>query len=126
MKFLCLCYYNTAKFAQIAPEQFEEIKANCTPHDKQMWATGKVVMVGSLSLTAEWKTAVPNDGRPQISDGPYVKIDDQAGAFVIVEAENMEEAMQVAFKHPAANYGERLGFAVEIRPMAKLQEQSPY
>ena len=126
MKFLCLCYYNVRKFQELAPEQMQEIGANCTPHDKQLWATGKVVAVGSLSLPVEWKYAVPKNGQPAAANGPYLKSDDTAGAFVIVEADNLEEATTVAFKHPAANYGEHLGFAVEVRPCEKWMETSPY
>ena len=37
------------------------------------------------------------------------------GAFFIVEANNIDEATLVASKHAAANYGEHLGFAVEVR-----------
>jgi hypothetical protein len=36
----------------------------------------------------------------------------------------MEEAKQVASKHPAANFGEELGFAVEVRPCETYQELS--
>ncbi len=126
MKFLCLRYYNAQNFKDLTPEQLQDIHVNCTPHDKQMWATGKVVAVGSMSMPEQWKHAVPQDGQPAVADGAYVKGDDLAGAFVIVEAENMEEAAAVAFKHPAANYGEHLGFAVEVRPCEFWQEKSPF
>jgi len=47
--------------------------------------------------------------------GPYIKGSRQAGAFFVIETETDEEAQQAASKHAAANYGEHLGFAVEVR-----------
>lgn len=47
--------------------------------------------------------------------GRYLATPHQAGAFFIINAATEEEALRVASKHAAANYGENLGFAVEVR-----------
>ncbi len=114
MKYLCLLYYDTAKFAALSPAELEAIGPNCQPHDAALRATGKVLMQESLSLPAEWKVARPENGKSVISDGPYIDTTQRPGAFLIVEAADMDEAVQVASKHPAANYGEHLGWAVEV------------
>jgi hypothetical protein len=53
--------------------------------------------------------------------GPYSPDNQRAGAFFIVEAKDADEARAVAEKHPAANLGEALGFAVEVRPCALFE-----
>lgn len=58
---------------------------------------------------------VPDRGTPRLRADPWLDARDQAGAFFLIEAESDEEARQVASKHAAANYGEELGFAVEVR-----------
>jgi hypothetical protein len=122
MKFLCLCYYDTAALAKLSPAEAAKIPPACKPHDERLKATGKVPIIGSLAFPEKWITFVPKDGKPHEIPGPYTSGTKQAGAFFIVEAKDMEEARQVACKHPAANFGEHLGFAVEVRPSELYQE----
>ena len=115
MKYLCFCYYDTKKFATLSEAEMEAIGPNCQPHDAALRAAGNVFAQGSLSLPQTWKCALPKNGKPVVIDGPYSQADRQVGAFIILEAQDMDEAMHVASKHAAANYGEHLGFAVEVR-----------
>jgi hypothetical protein len=122
VKFLCLCYYDTAAFERLSPADAAKIEPACKPHDERLRATGKVPVIGSFAMPGEWTSFVPEDGRARERPGPYTAGTRQAGAFFIVEARDMEEAKQVASKHPAANFGEELGFAVEIRRCELYQE----
>ena len=122
MKFLCLCYYDTAAFANLTSAEAAKIAPACKPHDERLKATGKVPVIGSLAFPEKWSTFVPKDGRPEHASGPYTASTRQAGAFFIVEAKDTEEAKAVASKHPAANFGEHLGFAVEVRPCERYEE----
>ena len=66
----------------------------------------------------------PYAGKPHGADGPYTKSSRQAGAFFIIDAGTPEEARQVASKHAAANFGEHLGFAVEVRGCEMYEKYS--
>lgn len=116
MKFLCLCYYDIEKFAQLSPQALEALAPACQPYDVALRATGKVRALGSFALPDTWRTLRPGQQQPVASMGPLSSAAQQAGAFFIVEADDMDEASAVAAKHAAANYGEQLGFAVEVRP----------
>jgi hypothetical protein len=115
MKYLCLCYYDAEKEAQLSPEELAAIGPACKPHDAILRATGKVVVQGSLAPYQEWKTIRPLNGAPVVTDGPLLTVAQLAGAFMIIEADSMDEATSVASKHAAANYGEHIGMAVEVR-----------
>ena len=115
MKFLCLCYYDTEAFAKLDAAEAAKIAPACKPHDANLKATGKLLVQGSLSDPQQWSYLVPKDGKPQPASGPYLETTRQAGAFFIIEADTPGEAQRVASKHAAANYGEHLGFAVEVR-----------
>ena len=115
MKYLCLCYYDTEKFSRLSPEQLAEIGPACRPHDAILRATGKVVVQGSLAEPEDWKTIRPVNGTPVVSNGPLSDATQRAGAFIIVEADTIDEATAVASKHAAANYGDHVGMAVEVR-----------
>ena len=52
-----------------------------------------------------------------ITDGPFIETKEQVGGFFIIEARDLDEAIRVASNHPAANIGEQVGWAVEVRPI---------
>ncbi len=114
MKYLCLCYYDAQKFTTLTPAEVAAIGPECQPYDVALRATGKMVSLGSLSLPAEWRTIKPVNGKPVVTPGPISAAAQQAGAFFIIDAANMDEAIAVASKHATANVGENLGFALEV------------
>jgi hypothetical protein len=116
MKYLCLCYYDIDKFARLTQSEKDEIGPSCKPYDALLSATGKVEVTGSLADPEEWKTISPHDRKPVVTPGPLTNIGEQVGAFFIIEAKDIDEAISVASNHAAANYGEHIGFAVEVRP----------
>lgn len=122
MRFICFCYYDAKKFQTLSPAEAEAIGPACQPHDRQLRATGKVLVQSSLSLPQTWRCARPRNGGPVITDGPLNPTDRQVGAFFIVEADTMEEAMGVASKHATANVGENLGFALEVCGCDRFEE----
>lgn len=115
MKYLCLCYYDVDIVSNLSPEEGAKIGPACQPYDGLLQATGKLVVHASLSHPDSWSYFVPQDGKPHHVQGRYLPGPQQAGAFFIIEAESEEEALQAAANHAAANYGEKLGFAVEVR-----------
>ena len=122
MKFICFCYYDAKKFKSLSPAEVAAIGPTCEPHDKQLRATGKVLVQSSLSLPETWKCVRPRNGQPVTTDGPLSPADQQVGAFLIVEADTMEEATRVASKHATANVGEDLGFAMEVHACERFEE----
>ncbi|HEY6515746.1 MAG TPA: YciI family protein [Steroidobacteraceae bacterium] len=63
-----------------------------------------------LGLPKAARTVQVRDGQPEIKDGTY--LNEGAGGYLVVEAENMDAAVALAARIPAA----RLGGAIEIRP----------
>ena len=68
-----------------------------------------------LGLPKEAKTVRVVDGRAQVADGPYADAGHAVGGYLVFEAENLDAALKVASRIPAA----RLGGAVEVRPVAQ-------
>lgn len=121
MRYLCLCYYDTEKFSRLSPDELAEVGPNCKPHDANLLATGKVIASGSLAEPEDFRTIRPVNRQPSVSEGPLINIPEQVGAFFIVDANDIDEAIQVASKHAAANYGDHIGFAVEVRPCVSFE-----
>jgi hypothetical protein len=123
MKYLCLAYYDVPTFEALTDEQKAALYPKCKPHDDALRATKKLVV--STSLGTPVRTARTRAGKLSITDGPYVETKEQIGGLFVVEADDFEQAMAVAVKHPAAQMGEELGWVVEVRPIAMWREPEP-
>ena len=123
MKYLCLGYYEPDKFDGMPEAAQEAIARECRPHDEKLYATGRVPLVASL----EHRKAVtlrPGKNGPTVIDGPYSEAKEVVGSIFLVEADGLDEAVRIASLHPAANWGEHLGFAIEVRPIDYWDEPS--
>jgi hypothetical protein len=117
MKFLVLAYYHEKTFEKTTPEEMKGIVEKCAPLDKALNETGKVDLLASLAPTKDTVSVRPRNGKPMVTDGPYVETKEQLGSFFLIEAADMREAVQLASMHPAANLNENMGWGIEIRPV---------
>lgn len=122
MKFLCVCYYDSAAFAKFTPDEFTKIKEFCAPHDKEFKASGKVRLIGSLSLPDKFRTMRADDSGVTVTDGPYLETAEPFGAFFIIEAEDMDEAVKIARLHPATHLGDKMKGGIELRPIQHFEQ----
>jgi hypothetical protein len=116
MKYLCMAYGDKAKVQAVPKEEFEALMPQLRACDEELQRTGQVVMVESL----EWDvtTLRPKNGKPVVSDGPFVETKETVGGLFIIEARDLNDAIRVASLHPAARMCGELGFGIEIRPIA--------
>lgn len=117
MKFICLGYLDMETFDK-APEPvkaqvMEACYAQCIPFR----ATGKISLEEGLVHTSQAKSIRPRNGKPKVTDGPFIETKEQLGSVFIVEADSIEEAVEIASIHPAAMFGEEYGFGIEVRPV---------
>lgn len=122
-KFLCICYYNEAAFKAMTPEDGQKLGEFCAPHDARLKASGQVSLIGSLGMQDHTKI-IKGGEPPKVEAGPYARTENPMGAFFIVEAENIDEAVEVARLHPGAHIDPKwLGDgAIEVWPVEGLEE----
>ncbi len=124
MKYLCLAYYDEAKFDALPKAELEAIVSRCPPHDEALRKSGHLIAQASLGPTRSSTTIRPRNGKPQVTDGPFAETKEQVGGFFIIEARDLNEAIRVASKHPAASLGERVGWGIEVRPIEMFEQPS--
>ena len=122
MKYLCLAYYAPDAFDALTEQEREALVERCAPHDEAFRATGKVAALASLEH-GTWVTLRPSDGGTSVTDGPFTEARELVGSFFILEADDLEEAVETASLHPAARLGRELGFAVEVRPIEVMTDE---
>ncbi|MEO8751547.1 MAG: YciI family protein [Casimicrobiaceae bacterium] len=124
MKFLCLAYYDEKKFDALPKPELDAMVRECKAHDEALQKGGHLMLVGSLAAPRTTSSIRPRGGKPAVTDGPFAETKEQIGAFFIIEARDLEEATQVASRHPAAHLGEHVGWGIEVRPIDYFMQPS--
>jgi hypothetical protein len=117
VKFLCLGYLDIKTFDVESDEVKGAILKECFAQCKPFRATGKIIEEEGLQSPETAKCIRPKNGKPTVTDGPFLETKEQLGSFFIIEADNIEEAVKIASLHPAALFGEQYGFGIEVRPI---------
>lgn len=87
----------------------------CGGWSEEMVGRGVVRGGGALRPPTEATTVRVRDDQVLLSDGPFAETKEQVGGFCLIECADLDEAIEIAAKHPAAGYG-----TIEIRPMITL------
>jgi hypothetical protein len=117
MRFLCLAYYDPARFDALPQAERDALVRECKALDAQLVATGAVVLQGSLAPPTDTRCLRPARAGPLVTDGPYTETKEQVGGFFMLEAPDLAAAVAIASKHPAAIVGGHVGMGIEVRPI---------
>src|SRR4051795_4755341 len=120
MKYICLGYYDPAKHAGMTEDERNAMFDECFEYDDYLranghWADGEALEPPETALTLYWK-----NGKVSTTDGPYVETKEQLGGILMLEARDLNHAIQLLSQHPGGMKYE-LG-PNEIRPVADLSE----
>ena len=100
--------------APAAWEQLPEQDREAITREYRMIRETPGVTVGAQMTDAEMATTVSvRDGETLVTDGPFVEMKEALGGYLLYDAEDLDAAIELASRIPAA----RLGGAVEIRPL---------
>ena len=118
MKYICLGYYDPARHAAMTEQEREAMFDECFEYDDHLRANGHFVGGEALqpsetALTLYWK-----NGKVASTDGPYAETKEQLGGILVLEARDMNHAIQLMSQHPAVKYGT----IFEIRPTGDMTE----
>lgn len=112
MKYLCLVYGEEEKTMAMDVE-------DCLECDAAMRASGHCLASEALQPVATATTLRIRDGRRILSDGPFAETKEQLAGFYLIEARDLDDALEQAAKIPPATVG-----CVEVRPIRPIREQS--
>jgi hypothetical protein len=117
MKFICLGYFDENKWEAMSESEQHAFLDECFAYDDVLRKNGHIVGGEALqrarnAVTLRWK-----NGKVSITDGPYAETKEQLGGFGVIEARDLNNAIQLMSKHPAVKGG-----PIEIRPAQDLTE----
>ena len=118
MKYICLGYYDKGKFEAMTESERNGLFDRCFEYDDHLranghWVGGEAPQGPETALTLSWK-----NGKVATTDGPYAETKEQLGGFGVLEARDMNHAIQLMSQHPALKYGTTW----EIRPVGDMNE----
>jgi len=119
MKYICLGYLDPGKFEGMTEDERLAVLDDCFEYNDHLRANGHLVAELPLqppetAVTLSWK-----NGKVATTDGPYAETKEQVGGIQILEARDLNHAIQLVSQLPGFKYG--LG-PVEIRPVADFNE----
>lgn len=112
MKFICLGYYEEKEWENVSESQQKAMMEECLTYDDELRKGGHFKGGEALQAAGTAKTVSYKNGKVTVTDGPFAETKEQLGGILILEARDMDHAVQLMSKHP----GVRLGGPFEIRP----------
>ncbi|BAO64014.1 MULTISPECIES: YciI family protein [Pseudomonas] len=112
MKYLCLVY-SDEQLLHSLPDSPED--AECLAYAESVQGSGRMLAAEALQSVHTATTVRMRGGKLSITDGPFAETKEQLAGFYLIQAKDLNEALQVAGQIPAARVG-----SVEVRPVREL------
>ena len=117
MKYICLGYIDEKKWDTMSESERNAFVDECFTYDDMMRKNGHLVGGEALQGPRSAATLRYQNGKVSVTDGPFAETKEQLGGFMILEAKDLNQAVQLMSKHPSIRMGSG---PWEIRPIADL------
>lgn len=114
MNYLLLIYQNEAEFEALSEAEKTSLVQECEDFHQRIVKTGHFRGCEALQFTPTATTIRTRNGKRTVTDGPFAETKEQLTGFFLVEAKNLDEAIEIASQLPAARIG-----SVEVRPVIR-------
>jgi len=112
MKYMLLIYLEENSLSEAERSQCYQDSAG---YARKLHAEGRYLDAAPLHPTSTATSVRVRDGRRLITDGPFAETREQLGGYYLIEAENLDQAIEIAGNIPAGKWG-----TVEIRPVLEI------
>lgn len=117
MKYICLGYADPNKLSSAPESDLHAMMDSCLAYDDELRAKGHFKQGEALQPPNTAMTLRYTNGRVIATDGPFAETKEQLGGILILEARDLNHAVELISKHPGVTLG-----PWEIRPAADLDE----
>lgn len=112
MKYLCLAYEEEKTFNAMSPSEWQALRGETLAYVEELTRNGHLVSAEPLQSVRTATTLRVRNGKLSITDGPFAETKETLGGFFLIEARDLNEAIQVASKWPSVRLG-----SIEVRPI---------
>jgi hypothetical protein len=115
MKYLCFVFYDENKRNALSEQESQALMEEALDYDDVLRKGGHFIVAHPLESVQAASTIRVRNGKVTITDGPFAETNEQIGGFVMIEARDLNEAIQLASKIPPARLG-----GIEVRPIIEI------
>ena len=122
MKYVCLAYEEESKLNALSRGEWENLRRETLDYVQELRGKGCLISADPLQSVRTASTVRVRNGKLSITDGPFAETKETLGGFFLINATDLNEAIQVASKWPSARLG-----SIEVRPVEeRLREEGRY
>jgi hypothetical protein len=116
MKYICLGYMEEGTWDAMSDAERDAMMKPCLAYDEELRRGGHVLAAEALQSVRTATTLRWRNGKVLVTDGPFAETKEQLGGILVLEANDLNHAIQLMSNHP----GVRFGGCFEVRPAAEL------
>ncbi len=111
MKFICLGYFDETQWDELSEAEQANLMADCFAYDDELRQGGHFLGGEALQSVRNAATLRYQNGNVVVTDGPFAETKEQIGGILMLEARDLNHAIQLMLHHPGVRSG-----PFEIRP----------
>ena len=115
MKYLCLVYYQESEIGQMSADAWDTLNSECLAYGETIAKSGHRLGGEALEPTHTATTVRVRNGRVSTTDGPFAETKEQLGGYYLINAKDLNDAIQIAAKIPSSRLG-----SIEVRPIQEF------
>ena len=112
MKYLCLIYDEEKRLQAMTKSEMDGLMQEYFAFTKAIQTSGNLLGGNDLQPVQNATTVRVRSGKVSTTDGPFAETKEQLGGYYLIEAADLNEAIQIAARIPSAKLG-----AIEVRPV---------
>lgn len=116
MQYMFLIYLDEAKFAVMSQSERDAFGNGMLDYDEELKTSGHYITSEPLKAPSEATTVRRWNGALTTTDGPFMETKEHLSGFVLVQARDLNDAIQLAGRMPLATVG-----SIEVRPLDVLE-----
>ena len=110
MRYVCLVHGEEQHLRALSRDDMAALDASSLAYDRSLAKSGHLIIAQALQSVKTSKTVRRRSGRKLVTDGPFAETKEQLLGFVMIEAETLDEALDIAARIPLAEIG-----SIEVR-----------
>ncbi len=117
MKYLCLAYEEEGKLNALTQSEWHALREETLAYVAELRTRGHLIVTEALQSVHTATTVRVRNGKLSATDGPFAETKETLGGIFLIEARDLNDAIQVAASWPSARIG-----SIEVRP---IEEELP-
>ena len=112
MKYLCLAFEEESKLNALTREQWASLRQETLDYVESLRESGRLIVTEPLQSANSAVSIRVRDGNLSTTDGPFAETKEQLGGYYLIEARDLNDALQIASRIPSVRIG-----SIEVRPV---------